>query len=125
MSSAVEETRSEWSSAPRGSASPAWWPWFPTSWPAMRLKPPPECTRTLRRTTAWLAPLKPFVPTVGSCPMNKRQRAILDFIVASVKRQGYPPSVREIDEAVGLASPSTVHVYLRALEDAGYLRRDP
>ncbi len=65
------------------------------------------------------------MPTVGNFLMTERQRAILNFIVASVKRQGYPPSVREIGEAVGLSSPSTVHAYLRTLEDAGYLRRDP
>ena len=57
--------------------------------------------------------------------LSPRQRAILDHIVDSVESRGYPPSVREIGEAVGLASPSTVHSHLQTLEDRGYLRRDP
>jgi repressor LexA len=57
--------------------------------------------------------------------LTQRQRAILDFIVESVDRRGYPPAVREIGQAVGLASPSTVHAHLQTLEDRGYLRRDP
>ena len=57
--------------------------------------------------------------------LTKRQRAILDYIVDSVDRRGYPPAVREIGEAVGLASPSTVHAHLHTLEAKGYLRRDP
>lgn len=54
-----------------------------------------------------------------------RQREILDLIMETVQRRGYPPSVREIGEAVGLSSPSTVHSHLSALVEAGYLRRDP
>jgi repressor LexA len=50
---------------------------------------------------------------------------VLDFIDAEVRERGYPPSVREIGEAVGLSSPSTVHAHLAALQDKGYLRRDP
>jgi repressor LexA len=57
--------------------------------------------------------------------LTKRQRAILDCIVQAVEDRGYPPSVREIGEAVGLASPSTVHAHLNSLEEKGYLRRDP
>ena len=57
--------------------------------------------------------------------LTQRQKAILDFIVQSVERRGYPPAVREIGHAVGLASPSTVHAHLQSLEDKGYLRRDP
>jgi repressor LexA len=57
--------------------------------------------------------------------LTKRQSDILDFILSAVEDQGYPPSVREIGEAVGLNSPSTVHAHLRALEEKGYLRRDP
>ena len=49
---------------------------------------------------------------------------MLDFIDAEVRERGYPPSVREIGEAVGLSSPSTVHAHLAALQDKGYLRRD-
>src|ERR671927_903088 len=54
-----------------------------------------------------------------------RQRQVLEFIDAEIRRRGYPPSVREIGEAVGLSSPSTVHAHLAALQDKGYLRRDP
>lgn len=57
--------------------------------------------------------------------LTERQRAILDFIVSAVEERGYPPAVREIGAAVGLSSPSTVHAHLRALEEKGYLRRDP
>jgi repressor LexA len=57
--------------------------------------------------------------------LTGRQQQIWDFIVEYVERQGYPPTVREIGEAVGLASPSTVHAHLANLERAGLLRRDP
>ncbi len=57
--------------------------------------------------------------------LTDRQRQILDLISATVRDRGYPPSVREIGEAVGLSSPSTVHSHLSALERTGYLRRDP
>jgi repressor LexA len=57
--------------------------------------------------------------------LTARQRQVLEFIDAEVHRRGYPPSVREIGEAVGLSSPSTVHAHLAALQDKGYLRRDP
>jgi repressor LexA len=57
--------------------------------------------------------------------LTPRQRQVLEFIDAEVHRRGYPPSVREIGEAVGLSSPSTVHAHLAALQDKGYLRRDP
>jgi repressor LexA len=57
--------------------------------------------------------------------LTGRQQEIWDFLVDYVGRHGYPPTVREIGEAVGLASPSTVHAHLANLERAGYLRRDP
>lgn len=57
--------------------------------------------------------------------LTSRQREILLFIEKSVSERGYPPSVREIGESVGLASPSTVHSHLRSLQRMGYLRRDP
>jgi repressor LexA len=57
--------------------------------------------------------------------LTPRQRQVLEFIDAEVSRRGYPPSVREIGEAVGLSSSSTVHAHLAALQDKGYLRRDP
>jgi repressor LexA len=57
--------------------------------------------------------------------LTGRQQEIYDFVVGYVDRLGYPPTVREIGEAVGLASPSTVHAHLANLERAGLLRRDP
>ncbi len=57
--------------------------------------------------------------------ISKRQQDILDFIKKQVSEKGYPPSVREIGEAVGLASSSTVHGHLSRLEKKGYIRRDP
>jgi repressor LexA len=57
--------------------------------------------------------------------LTGRQREIWSFLVEYVDRLGYPPTVREIGEAVGLASPSTVHAHLANLERAGLLRRDP
>jgi repressor LexA len=62
---------------------------------------------------------------VPHSPLTARQRQVLDFIDSEVRERGYPPSVREIGEAVGLSSPSTVHAHLAALQDKGYLRRDP
>ncbi|HVX21600.1 MAG TPA: transcriptional repressor LexA [Acidimicrobiales bacterium] len=55
---------------------------------------------------------------------GKRQQ-ILDFIMDCVRERGYPPSVREIGEAVGLTSSATVHSHLAVLQREGYLRRDP
>jgi repressor LexA len=57
--------------------------------------------------------------------LTARQRGILDVIETSMRERGYPPSVREIGESVGLTSPSTVHTHLASLERMGYLRRDP
>ena len=57
--------------------------------------------------------------------LTKRQQGILDVIKAAVDERGYPPSVREIGEAVGLTSPSSVAHQLRTLEQKGFLRRDP
>lgn len=57
--------------------------------------------------------------------LTKRQQEILDFIRGEIHRRGYPPSVREIGEAVGLSSSSTVHSHLAALETKGLIRRDP
>lgn len=56
--------------------------------------------------------------------LTKRQSQIYDFICAEVADKGYPPSVREIANAVGLSSPSTVHTHLQVLEDKGYIKRD-
>ena len=57
--------------------------------------------------------------------LTRRQQEILDFIRGELHRCGYPPSVREIGEAIGLSSSSTVHSHLAALEAKGFLRRDP
>jgi repressor LexA len=57
--------------------------------------------------------------------LTGRQQEIWDFLVDYVDEHGYPPTVREIGEAVGLASPSTVHAHLANLERAGLLKRDP
>ena len=57
--------------------------------------------------------------------LSKRQQDILLYIKEEVKTKGYPPSVREIGEAVGLASSSTVHGHLARLESKGLIRRDP
>ena len=57
--------------------------------------------------------------------LTDRQRQIWEFLGSYVDEHGYPPTVREIGEAVGLASPSTVHAHLANLERAGLLRRDP
>jgi repressor LexA len=60
-----------------------------------------------------------------STELTARQREIWSFVLDYCDRHGYPPTVREIGEAVGLASPSTVHAHLANLERAGLLRRDP
>ena len=57
--------------------------------------------------------------------LTARQQEIWQFLVEYVDSHGYPPTVREIGDAVGLASPSTVHAHLANLERAGLLRRDP
>lgn len=61
----------------------------------------------------------------GSDGLTARQRLVLETIRASVERRGYPPSMREIGDAVGLTSPSSVKHQLTVLERKGYVRRDP
>jgi len=63
--------------------------------------------------------------TMSPQTITKRQRQVLDFIEQQMRKRGFPPSVREIGEAVGLTSPSTVHSHLRTLTNLGYLKRDP
>lgn len=67
----------------------------------------------------------PDPPGAESAALTPRQRKVLEVIRNWVKDFGYPPSVREIGDAVGLTSTSSVHHQLRALERKGYLRRDP
>jgi repressor LexA len=62
---------------------------------------------------------------VSEQTLTGKRREILDFIAAQLRERGFPPSVREIGEAVGLASSSTVHTHLKILQKQGYLRRDP
>jgi repressor LexA len=57
--------------------------------------------------------------------LTARQREVLEFVESEVAHRGYPPTVREIGEALGLSSSSTVHAHLAALQDKGYLTRDP
>jgi len=57
--------------------------------------------------------------------LTDRQREILDYIKREIREKGYPPSVREIGEAIGLSSSSTVHGHLERLESKGLIRRDP
>jgi repressor LexA len=61
--------------------------------------------------------------TVSS--LSTKQKQILDYIKENLRAKGYPPSVREIGEAVGLSSSSTVHSHLTKLESLGYIKRDP
>lgn len=63
--------------------------------------------------------------TMTGTNLTERQQGILDFVDSQNRERGYPPSVREIGEAVGLTSPSTVHSHLNTLQKLGYLRRDP
>ncbi|MBM3679124.1 MAG: transcriptional repressor LexA [Actinobacteria bacterium] len=62
---------------------------------------------------------------VQTTVLTARQQQIWQFLVTYVERHGYPPTVREIGEEVGLASPSTVHAHLANIERAGLIRRDP
>jgi repressor LexA len=62
--------------------------------------------------------------TTDERDLTDRQRGILDFILATLEKKGYPPSIREIGKAIGLTSSSTVHSHLKALEIKGFVRRD-
>jgi repressor LexA len=75
---------------------------------------PPRTARTRTEAT-----------TLTDAPLTGKRREILDFIAAQVRERGYPPSVREIGSAVGLASTSTVQAHLNTLQKQGYLHRDP
>jgi repressor LexA len=66
-----------------------------------------------------------FAIETGDAMLTTRQQEIWQFLAAYVDEHGYPPTVREIGEAVGLASPSTVHAHLASLEREGLIRRDP
>lgn len=72
-----------------------------------------------------VTPVVSTFPDLVTADLTARQRRILEFIRDWVERYGYPPSVREIGEAVGLVSPSSVAYQLKELERKGFLRRDP
>lgn len=71
------------------------------------------------------ADLRYGTPMAETTVLTVKKRQILEFIERSLRERGYPPSVREIGEAVGLTSSSTVHAHLASLQQMGYLRRDP
>lgn len=75
---------------------------------------------TARRTTA-----RPAASAAPDGPLTARQRRIVEFISETVRERGYPPTVREIGEAVGLTSSSSVHAQLANLERRGLLTKDP
>ena len=68
---------------------------------------------------------RPYDGRMAPQKLTRRQRQVLMFIEQQIRDRGYPPSVREIGEAVGLTSPSTVHSHLNTLVRLGFLRRDP
>ncbi|MBY8871141.1 transcriptional repressor LexA [Micromonospora sp. PLK6-60] len=99
--------------------------------PIAEAGPPATRRRTAARSRTGQPAVRPVTPVVSSFPdpatvdLTARQRRILEFIRTWVERHGYPPSVREIGEAVGLVSPSSVAYQLKELEKKGFLRRDP
>src|SRR5690625_4806927 len=85
-----------------------------------------KCLINRRRATTFGPMSDSSSKTVApDSPLTARQRTILNVIRASVNERGYPPSIREIGDAVGLTSTSSVAHQLRTLERKGYLRRDP
>src|SRR5205823_4453184 len=82
------------------------------------------CPRPDRRGTV-LNVRSPRGGPMAEAELTTKRKEILDFISEQQAKRGYPPSVREIGEAVGLTSSSTVHAHLSTLQRLGYLRRDP
>ncbi|MDR1449722.1 MAG: transcriptional repressor LexA [Propionibacteriaceae bacterium] len=76
-----------------------------------------------QRTVGRVSPFRP--PVRDEANLTPRQRRILEVIQAAVEKHGYPPTVREICDAVGLSSPSSGAHQLKTLESRGFLRRDP
>jgi len=87
------------------------------------MTPSPSASPTSAATAKARRAKRAEVPELAA--LTGRQRQVLEFVDTEVRRRGYPPSVREIGEAIGLSSSSTVHAHLAALESKGYLRRDP
>ncbi len=106
------------SPAPQGSA----WRARESTAPARPTARRPTAARGSQATRAAVTQLP---EREGGDGLTARQRAVLDVIRDSVARNGYPPSIREICEATGLASTSSVAHQLKVLERKGYLRRDP
>ncbi|WP_420113954.1 transcriptional repressor LexA [Pseudactinotalea sp.] len=69
--------------------------------------------------------MNPFDPDGRNTRLTERQQRIMEAIRSSLATRGYPPTMREIGDAVGLASPSSVKYQLQTLEEKGFLRRDP
>jgi repressor LexA len=93
--------------------------------PAAAKRGAPRGSRTAPLATPGGAKVTELSERDRSDGLTTRQRVILDVIRESVNRRGYPPSIREICEAAGLASTSSVAHQLHVLERKGYLRRDP
>ncbi|MFI2294279.1 transcriptional repressor LexA [Isoptericola sp. NPDC019571] len=94
-----------------------------TPWAAQDETLDGAATTTAGASTTALASVSELSPS--SDRLTPRQRRVLETIRSSVEARGYPPTMREIGEAVGLASPSSVKHQLTTLERKGYLRRDP
>ncbi|MFD6137358.1 transcriptional repressor LexA [Isoptericola sp. NPDC060257] len=94
-----------------------------TPWAAQDETLEDAATTTAGASTTALASVSELSPS--SDRLTPRQRRVLETIRSSVEARGYPPTMREIGEAVGLASPSSVKHQLTTLERKGYLRRDP
>lgn len=80
--------------------------------------------RGLRVQRDLLAKIEHKQLATGLEPLQKRQAVIFDFLVSFIDTNGYPPSIREIGEAVGISSSSTVHSHLERLEKKGYIKRN-
>ncbi|OJF10907.1 SOS-response transcriptional repressor LexA [Couchioplanes caeruleus] len=92
---------------------------------AMRRRSPARARSADAPQLRSVTPVVSQFPDLVTADLTARQRRILEFIKDWVERYGYPPSVREIGEAVGLVSPSSVAYQLKELEKKGFLRRDP
>ena len=57
--------------------------------------------------------------------LNEKEKKVLEFITDAIRSEGYPPTVRDIQNALHIKSTATVHSYLARLEEKGYIRRDP
>jgi len=97
----------------------------PDSGAALRRRTPSRARSADAPKLRSVTPVVSHFPEPVTADLTARQRRILEFIREWGERYGYPPSVREIGEAVGLVSPSSVAYQLKALETKGFLRRDP